>query len=160
MSALGAEAEASFEITSRWSVWTNLIIRRRWIDVKEDTWEEGQLSRYLPAFRFNLGMRFLSDEGPTADLALHYRSAYAPKLDYQEYTLGDTWLLFGRLGYRLPLGPAATAETGLTLRLPLNGARREVPGRASDPWEHHFDGSDRGGELVVRLISAYLRVCY
>jgi hypothetical protein len=71
--------------------------------------------------------------------------------------VGNSLLLIGRLGYRLPVNRQGTLEIGLTLRSPLGKPFREFAGTPVPLWMQTNTRSDFGGHLLVRLVSFYLR---
>ena len=157
--ALGGEAEVSWKFNDAWSAWCNLGLRR----VKSaDTDKELETE---PTLRVNLGGQYLPADGWLVDVALHYVSSYSIPLVNPANTLdppdlmplGDRFLLFGRIGYRVRVFGDMLAEAGLTIRAPLGESFREWAGIARPP-ELVFDtNSDFGGERVARLVALYLR---
>jgi len=151
--AIGGEAEAVWKPSDVWMFWGNIGLRY----VFE---EDGERLISEPTLRANLGCRWTSELGLFTDIAVHYVSTYHMPLfhpdetfeDPEEVPLGDTWLVIGRLGYRV-----GSFEAGLMLRAPIGGSFREYPGvymenPTRDPYE-----SDFGGENLVRLAWFYLR---
>ena len=151
--AAGGEVQLVWRPSGAWLLWGNLGLRR----VFE---KDGDPLVSEPTLRANLGCRFTSDQGLFTDLAVHYVSTYEMPLYYPDETfedpedvsLGGTWLLIGRLGYRLK-----GFETGLTLRAPLGGPFREYPGVPMENTVRTPYESDFAGERLVRLLWFYLR---
>jgi hypothetical protein len=155
--AFGGEAEAVWRLRAHWSMFANLGIR----EVIED--DEHRPSE--PVLKVNLGGRYTPDSGLRADLALHFTSDRemplkdpAALLDAPVFVpMGSQMMLIGRLGYRILPGKGQFIEGGVTVRTPLGDPYREYPG-APWPWFMSSDTrSDFGGEVIVRLVSVYLR---
>jgi len=157
--AMGGEAEVAWKFDDAWSAWCNLGLRQV---ESADTGEELETE---PTLRVNLGGRYLPAAGWLVDVALHYVSSYSIPLVNPANTLdppdlmplGDRFLLFGRIGYRVKVLGDLMVEGGLTIRAPLGEPFREWAGIAQPP-ELIFDtNSDFGGERVARLVALYLR---
>jgi hypothetical protein len=71
--------------------------------------------------------------------------------------LGPNLLLIGRLGYRAPLGDAGFLEAGLVVRAPLGDDFREFGGFPAQATRYTITSADIGGEMLVRIVSFYLR---
>lgn len=157
--ALGGEGEASFR-AGDFLMWANLGLR--WV-MDAETGEERPEE---PHIRVNLGGRYHPGTGWLADFSLHYVSGYtfeiinpADALRNIQMDLGDAWLLFGRLGYRIDFGDGRSgAEMGMTVRLPLQPHLREFPG-APIPVHIRYDRSNQaefGGEELARMVLLYI----
>jgi outer membrane receptor protein involved in Fe transport len=157
--ALGGELELNFRPSDHWSAWCNLGYRRvAYVD-------GGELSPFEPQMRVNLGGRFLPQTGMFVDIALHYVSKYEmPGVDPTSSLgvppsepLGDSFLLIGRIGYRLNTNHERLLEVGLTVQAPLGAPFREFTGvpLAQSAWT--ATAADFGGEMLTRLASLYLR---
>ncbi len=159
MNAVGGEAELSWEIHDDLSLWCNFGLRHV---VDEDT---GERMPSEPTFRLNLGGRYAPEAGLTADVALHYVSAYKmPLIDPESVldnpelvSLGEELLMVGRLGYRTSVGEDKILEVGLNVVTPLGSPFREYPGAPIPSWHRLRHMSDWGGEVLTRLVSLYLR---
>jgi len=162
LNSLGGEAEIVWRPAEKASLWGNLSLR--WVR-NADT---GDRMPSEPVLRANLGGRILLQSGLLFDLALHYVSEYKfPLVDpvdtlspHELMPLGNEFLLIGRLGYRTALTGLDSLEAGLTIRAPLGRPFREYAGvPIALPG---LDGSisDFGGELLVRLVSFYLRASF
>jgi outer membrane receptor protein involved in Fe transport len=157
--AYGGETEVAWKFNDDWSAWCNLGLRKV---TSVDTDEELETE---PTLRVNLGGRYLPPDGWLVDVALHYVSSYsvplvnpASTLDPPELMpLGDRFLLFGRIGYRVKVFGDMLAEAGLTIRAPLGEPFREWAGIARPPHLVFDTDSDFGGERVARLVALYLR---
>jgi iron complex outermembrane receptor protein len=150
--ALGGEAELVWQLPGHLSVWGNLGLRHV---TYEDT---GKRSPFEPRLRFNLGGRYLPPSGLFIDLAVHYVSGYWMPIEDPEESLniptrvklGDKFLALGRAGYRFGALGDESLECGVTLQIPLGVPYREVPGTPTEK-------GDFGGEILQRLVTAYLR---
>jgi outer membrane receptor for ferrienterochelin and colicin len=159
MNAVGGEAELSWQVHDNWSLWCNFGLRHV---TDEDT---GERMPSEPTFRMNLGGRYAPEAGLSADVALHYVSAYKmPLIDPESVLdnpelirLGEELLMVGRLGYRLTMGEDKMLEVGLNVVTPLGSHFREYPGAPIPQWNRLRHMSDWGGEVLTRLVSLYLR---
>jgi iron complex outermembrane receptor protein len=70
--AIGGEAEVSWRPSSDWTFWPNLTARAVF---NNDT---DEVQKTEPKVRVNIGCTYNPDQGPVADVALHYASAYRP----------------------------------------------------------------------------------
>jgi hypothetical protein len=121
-----------------------------------------------PVLRANMGGRLLLESGLLMDLALHYVSEYKfPLVDpvnslspHELMPLGNEFLLIGRLGYRTSLADLDSLEAGLTIRAPLGRPFREYAGTPLQLLGKDGSISDFGGEMLVRLMSFYLRISF
>ena len=162
LNSLGGEAEIVWRPTPNASLWGNLSLR--WVR-NSDT---GERMSSEPVFRSNLGGRLLLESGLLLDLALHYVSEYKfPLVDpenslspHELMPLGNEFLLIGRLGYRASLAGIKILESGLTIRAPLSGPFREYAGVPLQLPGKDGSISDFGGEMLVRLVSFYLRASF
>ena len=71
--------------------------------------------------------------------------------------LGNRLLMMARIGYRHSLGESRNLEAGLSVRAPIGGPFREHSGIPMERTARSIYGSDFGGEMLVRLLSVYLR---
>jgi hypothetical protein len=71
--------------------------------------------------------------------------------------LGNRLLVMARIGYRHPLGESRSLEAGLSVRAPVGGSFREHSGVTMERTARSIYGSDFGGEMLIRLVSLYLR---
>jgi hypothetical protein len=71
--------------------------------------------------------------------------------------LGDTLLLVARAGFRLPVDRERHIEGGLTVRAPLGSDFREYSGMPVPLSVSTAARYDFGGQVLVRLVSFYLR---
>jgi len=160
--ALGGEAEVSWSPSADLTLWANLTARA----VFNNNTDEVQDTE--PKVRVNLGCTYSPDQGPVADVALHYVSEYSPLgLDPRNplegmvtQDLGDVFLLIARLGYRLEFSGWMRLEAGLAIRTPLGGPYREFVGFPYDSVASVLDrriNADFGGMLLVRMAEIYLR---
>ena len=142
-------------------LWANLGLRRV-------TDSSGARVESEPTLRVNLGVGYQPDRGLAADIAVHYVSSYTVQLPAMReafekdmeinQTLGDDFLLIGRLGYRLRWKKGQMLEAGLTVRMPLGAPFREYAGLPIlEPDSYSVTSSDWAGEKLTRLISFYLR---
>jgi iron complex outermembrane receptor protein len=153
--ALGGEAEVVWRPGQEWNLWCNLGIRR----------VTGEEPASEPVLRVNFGGRYSPFTGMTADLALHYVSAYDLMLtdpenilnERQPFSLGNNLLLIGRLGYRIRMHENLKLETGLTIRTPIGREFREYPGTRMPSIPQAGAMSAWGGDVLVRWVSFYLR---
>jgi hypothetical protein len=83
-----------------------------------------------------------------------------PVLGQEHQALGDKWTLIASLGYRLELPGTRFLDTGLAIRQPLGVPAREVAGIPRPRTVEAIDVSDFGGEILTRIIWAYLRWSY
>jgi iron complex outermembrane receptor protein len=156
--AVGGEAQVAWSPAPAWTLWGNLGLRRV-------TYEDGGHLSSEPALRVNLGCRYNSDAGPRVDLAIHYVSSLVipfilpekPFEDPDNVSLGNSVLAVVRLGYRLGTWKSLNTEVGLIARAPIGPDFREFPGIPFTRSQRSVTGSDFGGELLVRLVSLYLR---
>ena len=156
---LGTEAEISWNPGRSWDLWANLGLRGA-----TET-ETGVTLSSEPRLRLNFGGRFAPDAGMFADVALHYTSTYeTPLLDPEDpladpvnVMLGDSLLMFGRLGYRMTTSAGWKLDAGVVLRLPVGKPFREYAGRQVPPGLMSWDTADYGGEVLGRLLSVYFR---
>jgi iron complex outermembrane receptor protein len=157
ITAFGGEIELVFEPVENWGFWGNLGLRRV-------AHEDGERLVSEPTLRANLGGRW-SGQWFIADLSLHYVSDYTMPLRFPDETfevtesmeLGNQLLLIARVGYRHPLGESRKLEAGLSVRAPIGGSFREYSGVPIEYTSRSVYGSDFGGEMLVRLVSLYLR---
>jgi outer membrane receptor protein involved in Fe transport len=157
--AVGGEAELTARPHPDWLFWGNLGLRR----VSVDDFSSNLSTE--PALRANLGCRYLPETGLLLDLAVHYVSEYemplrdpSNLLDKPKFmTLGNRFLLMGRLGYRISLKGQRSLETGLLVRAPLGESFREYAGVPFPESMRSDTDADFGGELLVRRISFYLK---
>jgi outer membrane receptor protein involved in Fe transport len=162
LNSLGGEAEIVWRPTPNASLWGNLSLR--WVR-NSDT---GDRMPSEPVLRANLGGRILLESGLLMDLALHYVSEYKfPLVDpvntlspHELIPLGNECLLIGRLGYRTSLAGLESLEAGLTIRTPLGRSFREYAGVPLQLPGKDGSISDFGGEMLVRLVSFYLRASF
>jgi outer membrane receptor protein involved in Fe transport len=153
--ALGGEAEAAWRPGQEWRLWCNLGVRR----------VTGEEPASEPILRVNLGGRYSPSTGLTADLALHYVSAYDLLLtdpenilnEREPFSLGNNLLLVGRLGYRVRVHADLDLEAGLTIRTPLGQKFREYPGTRMPSTPQAGSMTSWGGNVMVRWISFYLK---
>jgi len=158
VTAIGGEAQVTWSPAPAWAFWGNLGLRRV-------TDEGGDHLPAEPKLRANLGCRWSPGGGPLLDLALHYVSSFQvafvlpekPFEDPKKVPLGDSILAVIRLGYRLGTWKSLNTEAGLIVRMPVGGDFREFPGIAITPSRRSVTASDFGGEMLVRMISLYLR---
>jgi iron complex outermembrane receptor protein len=156
--AAGGEIEVTFAPTQSTAVWGNLGLRR----VVE---EDGQPVASEPIIRANLGCWWRSRLGLVVDLAFHYVSSYEMAVVLPEEPfdvpvpvgLGNNLLVIGRVGYSLTLGTGRALEAGLTVRAPLGPPVLEFPGYPVRRSSYSVTVADFGGEMIVRLVSFYLR---
>ncbi len=156
--AAGGEAEIILSLSDSWSLWGN--IGFRWV-----TDDDFARLKSEPILRANLGGRWDSSWGLYMDLALHYVTSYNlamsfPDETFEEHTdisLGNRWLLIGRVGYRITQDQPSQIEAGLTARAPLGEPFREFPGIQIDASTRSVSGADWAGEKLVRWISLYVR---
>ena len=161
VSVIGAELEVAWQPAENWRLWTSVSVR----EMLENQVDEDVFLPKEPFLRLNLGGGYDSGSGLFADLALHYVSTYETALtdamnpldERVAYSLGKTLLLLGRLGWRLELNPGQTAEIGLTVRSPLGAPFREYAGFPIGAFTQAVTAFDYGGEMLVRVVSAYLR---
>jgi outer membrane receptor protein involved in Fe transport len=160
--ALGGEAEVSWRPFLGWTFWANLTARAVFNNDTDEVLENE------PKLRVNLGCTYNPDQGPVADLALHYVSDYHPlglnPIDPLEglvpQKLGNVFLVIARLGYRLEFLDWMRLEAGLAVRAPLGGPFREFVGYPYRSVASVLDGrmtNDFGGMLLVRMAELYLR---
>jgi iron complex outermembrane receptor protein len=162
ISALGGEAEVVWRPMERASFWGNLSMR---LATNHDT---GERMPSEPLLRANLGGRYRWESGLLLDLAIHYVSEYEfPLVDpenslspHELVPLGNEFLLVGRLGYRFSLPGMESLEAGLTVRAPLGRPFREYTGVPMRQPGKGGSLSDFGGEMLVRLVSFYLRASF
>jgi hypothetical protein len=159
--AVGGEAELAVGPLEGWTFWTNVGLRRV-------TSEGDQPLPKEPLLRLNLGGRWSRGAGvpgPVADLALHFVTDYELAMALPDDTLeepvhmplGNNLLLIGRLGYRTSLGDAGFLEAGLVVRAPLGEDFREFGGFPVQASRYTITSADLGGEMIVRIVSFYLR---
>jgi outer membrane receptor for ferrienterochelin and colicin len=161
VSVIGAELELAWQPDEHWRMWTSVSLR----EMLENRVDEDEFLPQEPFLRLNLGVTCDSHAGLFADLALHYVSTYETALTDAMNPLdervvhgqGETLLLLGRMGYRLELNPGQTAEIGLTIRSPLGVPFREYTGFPIGAFSQAVTASDYGGEMLVRVVAAYLR---
>jgi outer membrane receptor protein involved in Fe transport len=159
LGVLGGEAELAWDLTDALGLWINAGVR----GVVDD--RSGDIRAREPLLRLNLGARYDPPDGVVGDVSVHFVSSYdsvvmdpANPLERQlTRSLGDAWLLVGRLGYRWGLGGAERFEAGLTVRAPLGLPFREYAGIALRGYLSTGSTADFGGEEIVRLVSFYLR---
>jgi outer membrane receptor for ferrienterochelin and colicin len=160
--ALGGEAEISWRLLSNLTLWANLTARAVFNNDTDEVLENE------PKVRVNLGCTYNPDQGPVADVALHYVSEYRPlglnPVDPLEglvpQELGNVFLLIARLGYRLEFFDWMRLEAGLAIRSPLGSPFREFVGYPYRQVETVLDRrmtADFGGMLLVRMAEIYLR---
>jgi outer membrane receptor protein involved in Fe transport len=160
-SVIGAELELAWQPDVSWRLWASVSLR----EMLENQVDEGEFLPKEPFLRLNLGASYASGSGVFADLALHYVSTYETALtdsmnpldERVVHSQGETLLLIGRLGYRLELNPGQTAEIGLTARSPIGEPFREYTGFPIGAFAQAVTASDYGGEMLVRVLAAYLR---
>jgi hypothetical protein len=70
---------------------------------------------------------------------------------------GNKVLAVGRVGYRASLPGGRTAEVGMTVRVPIGAAFKEFPGSPIKRSSYSVTVSHFAGEMIVRLVSLYLR---
>jgi len=156
--AFGGEAEVVWKPSGVWMFWGNLGLRYVFDEDRERLLSE-------PPLRANLGCRWTSELGLYTDVAVHYVSTYHMPLYYPDETfedpedvpLGNTWLVIGRLGYRFTPFKDSSVEAGLILRAPIGGSFREYPGVPIGSSTRDGYESDFGGELLVRLVSFFIK---
>ncbi len=159
--ALGGELELSFTVLQDLKLWANLGLRR----VTDST---GARLESEPWLRANLGMSYNLGCGLVADISLHYVTSYTVHLlavrdafekDLQiVQTMGNDFLLVGRLGYRLTWDNERALEAGINVRTPIGPPFREYAGLPIlEPDSYSVTGSDWAGEKLVRLVTFYLR---
>jgi len=156
---LGSEAEISWHPGSSWALWANLGLRKT-TDV-----DSGDHPFTEPQLRINFGWRFSPDAGMFVDLAAHYASSFqAPLLDPMDpladpvnVVLGDSLLVFGRLGYRMTTSAGLRLDAGVSLRFPLGKPFREYAGTRVPASLMNWDIADYGGEILERLLRVYFR---
>jgi outer membrane receptor protein involved in Fe transport len=157
--ALGGEAELFWHATKRWTFWFNLGLRR------VTNLDSGKAQKTEPILRFNLGARYLPETGPFADVSLHYVSRYdtdmhdpVNALEPNVYIpVGSRTLMIGRAGYRMRPADGCQMEVGLTVLAPLGAPYREDAGETLPPGLQKYSSADYRGEMLVRLVSLYLR---
>jgi hypothetical protein len=160
--ALGGEAEVSWRPFTDWTFWANMTARAVF---NNDT---DEIQKTEPKVRVNLGCTYNPDQGPVADVALHYVPAYSPLgLDPRTplegmvtQDLGNVFLLIARLCYRLEFLDWMRMEAGLAVRSPLGSPLREYVGFPYNSVASVLDGrldADFGGMLLVRMAEFYLR---
>jgi outer membrane receptor protein involved in Fe transport len=162
VNALGGEAELVWRPSGDWNFWCNLGVRR----VTDRSTKKRMPAE--PQLRVNLGVGFRPRNGWHLDVALHYVSAYQmPRVDpdnilenQQLIPLGEEVLVLARAGYRLRVGGEHFMEAGLALRAPLGNQYREFPGSPPPRLSMLDTTADFGGELVRRIVLAYLRVSF
>jgi hypothetical protein len=156
--ALGGELEIRWQPIKSCMFWGNVSARTDF-ETREDLDME-------PELRFNLGGQYDGGDGLVASLALHYVSSYhtfnpdpesmvTPELQYA--TMGEAFLLLGRVGYRLVAKSDQSFEAGLTVRAPLGGSMYEHAGSVLVPYVATGSEADFAGEVLMRLISGYIR---
>ena len=161
VSVIGGELELAWQPDEHWRLWVSVSLR----EMLENQVDEDEFLPQEPFLRINLGVGYHSGAGPFADLALHYVTTYETSLtdamnpldERVVHVQGETLLLLGRLGYRLELNPGQTAEIGLTVRSPLGEPFREYTGFPIGAFAQSVTASDYGGEMLVRVVAAYLR---
>ena len=159
VNALGGEVELNWRPLEELSLWTNLGVRRV---TDKDT---GERALSEPVLRVNLGGRFSGSDGIYADLAFHYVSDYQMPLKDpgnllnppQPMSLGNKFLMIGRLGYRLIPEKKRTLEAGITFRVPLGSPYREYSGVPMPGILNASSRQDFGGEALTRLVTFFFR---
>jgi iron complex outermembrane receptor protein len=160
-SLIGAELEMTWLPAEHWRLWASASLR----EMLENQVDEDEFLPKEPFLRLNLGVGYDSGSGLFADLALHYVTSYETALtdamnpldERVVHSLGETLLLLGRLGYRLELNADQKAEIGLTIRTPIGAPFREYAGFPIGAFAQAVTASDYGGEMLVRVVAAYLR---
>lgn len=155
----GGEAAVSWKPAPGWSLWANLGLREV---IGQHDWQRPPSE---PLLRANLGGRWLPASGLVTDLSVHYVSSYRmPRMDPaatlsapETVALGDRFVLFGRLGYRMALEAERTVEAGFTVRAPLGTPFREFPGTPMPPELRIDAAADFGAEMLTRQVAIYLR---
>lgn len=158
---IGVEAELVWLPVENWRLWVNVGLR----EMLDNRVDEDVALPQEPLLRLNLGAGYDSGAGLIANLALHYVSAYETALtdpqnpldQHLVQSLGNSLLLLARLAYRLEPGAGRLAEIGLTVRSPLGPPFREYAGIPIGSFTQAVTDSDYGGELLVRMVSFYLR---
>jgi outer membrane receptor for ferrienterochelin and colicin len=156
--AFGGELELAWKLSEEWNLWGN--VGFRWV-----TDSDFERVKTEPVLRSNLGGRWTSTWGIFVDLALHYVSDYdvpliLPEKPFEDAlveTMGNRWMLIGRLGYQIPFSAPGRIELGLTARAPLGEPFREYPGVPMESNARSGNHSDWGGEVLMRWVSVYLR---
>jgi hypothetical protein len=78
----------------------------------------------------------------------------------QMIPLGEEVLVLARVGYRMPVDNERLVEAGLAVRTPLGEKFREFPGSPPPRLSMLDTGADFGGDIVTRLVLAYLRASF
>jgi hypothetical protein len=162
VNAFGGEAELIWRPVGDWNLWCNLGVR----SVTDRSTNQRMPSE--PQLRVNLGGGYRPSSGWHLDAALHYVSAYQmPRVDpdnilenQQLIPLGEGILILARVGYRMQVGAKQSVDAGLAIRAPLGNQYREFAGSPPPRLSMIDTTADFGGEMVTRLVLAYLRASF
>jgi outer membrane receptor protein involved in Fe transport len=156
---IGGEVEVSWRQGGNLRLYGNAGLRK----VVEK--KEGERLVSEPLLRVNLVGCYETSWGMLVDIALHYVSSYETPLKNPSnpfetavpISMGDNLLVVARLGWHLLAGADGSLEAGLTARIPVGEPFREYAGMPVPDTVKTDTASDFGGEILVSLVSFYLR---